>query len=65
MISDGFWTSQVSRHCIRMSGSSWKDGTTTEVVVEKSLTVGRALLDKITRYSHRAQTTRPAKATGM
>ena len=29
------------RHRIRMSGSSWKDGTTTEVVVVKSLTTGR------------------------
>ena len=49
MISVGSWASQVSRHCMRMSGSSWKDGTTTDVVVRKSLTTGWAKRDMTAR----------------
>jgi hypothetical protein len=34
---------------MRMSGSSWKDGTTTDVVVRKSFTVGCARRESTTR----------------
>lgn len=41
MISVGPWASQVSRHSSSTSASSRWEGTTTEVVVRKPLTVGR------------------------
>ena len=49
---------------MRMPGSSWKDGTITEVVVRKSVTMGLALRDSTTRYSHRPHTMVPATASG-
>ena len=49
---------------MRMSGSSWNDGTITEVVASKSFTTGRARCERMNRYSHRPQTMAPAMATG-
>src|ERR1700744_1667498 len=65
MISVGSCSRQDFRQRIRMSGSSWNDGTMTEVVVRKSLTMAGAVAERITRYSHSNQTMVPAIAIGM
>jgi hypothetical protein len=49
MISSGPCSRHVSRQRIRMSGSSWYDGTTSEVVERKSLSIGLARAERITR----------------
>src|SRR5690625_2721771 len=51
MISEGSCSLQVRRQSIRMSTSSWKDGTITEVVVRKALSIGGAVQDSSARIS--------------
>ena len=47
-----------------MSGSSWNDGTTTEVDVRKPLSIGFTLAERTARYSQSSQTIVPAMAIG-
>jgi hypothetical protein len=49
MISVGFWARQVARQAIRMFGSSWNEGTTTDVVVVKPFSTGDAIRESTTR----------------
>jgi hypothetical protein len=63
--SPGSSASQLSRQRSRISGSSRYDGTMTDVVVRKSLSIGFAVCDRKNLTSQIPQESRPTMPSGI